>query len=486
MQRSTGADLTNRRIPAYKKKGKNMQNTPTEKIIKAVQQQREFFRNGHTLDIRFRKEMLHRLLTAMEQWEDALAKALWEDLHKSYEESYLTELSIIKGEIKAHMKNLSRWAKPEKVPTPIKLAPSRSRTVKEPLGCALIIAPWNYPVQLLINPLIGAISAGCTAMLKPSPYTQATSKVLGEMISQTFPSQYIAIAQGDRTVNTALLDQRWDMIFFTGSQALGRTVMAAAARNLTPVILELGGKSPCIVNRNADIAKAARRIAWGKSLNSGQTCIAPDYLILHSDIKEEFVKAFAKEMKSLHGKDILNSGHYVHMVNAKAYERVTGYLTQGKILYGGRTDTSTRCIEPTILDEVSPDAPVMQEEIFGPVFPTITFDDSGKPFSQKVIKYLKGKEKPLALYWFGDEKEGWDVILNTSSGGACINDVIMHIANERLPFGGVGNSGMGNYHNRRSFECFSHTRAVLVTPTWIDLPFRYMPYRLFKMIKGLL
>ena len=466
--------------------GQTMQNTPTEHIIKTVQQQREFFRSGETLSLRFRKEMLHRLLTAMEQWEEQLAGALWKDLHKSYEEAYLTELSIIKGEIRTHLKNLSRWAKPEKVPTPVKLAPSKSRIVKEPLGCALIIAPWNYPVQLLINPLIGAISAGCTAMLKPSPYTQATSKVLGEMISQTFPSQYIALAQGDRTVNTALLEQRWDMIFFTGSPALGRTVMAAAARNLTPVVLELGGKSPCIVNRNADIAKAARRIAWGKSLNSGQTCIAPDYLILHSDIKEEFVNAFAKEMKSLHGKDILNSGHYVHMVNAKAYERVTGYLTQGKILYGGRTDASTRCIEPTILDEVSPDAPVMQDEIFGPIFPTVTLDDSGQPFTQKVVQYLKGKEKPLALYWFGDEKEGWNVIRNTSSGGACINDVIMHIANEKLPFGGVGNSGMGNYHNRRSFECFSHTRAVLVTPTWIDLPFRYMPYRLFKMIKGLL
>jgi aldehyde dehydrogenase (NAD+) len=252
-----------------------MMNTPTGQIIQTLQQQREFFASGQTLEIRFRKEMLRRLLNAMELWEEQLAGALWKDLHKSYEEAYLTELSIVKGEIKTHLKNLSNWAKPEKVPTPAKLAPSKSRIVKEPLGCALIIAPWNYPVQLLLAPLVGAISAGCTAVLKPSPYTPATSKVLEEMILQTFPNKYVSLVQGDRTVNTTLLEQRWDMIFFTGSPALGRTVMSAAARNLTQVVLELGGKSPCIIDRTANITLAARRIAWGKTLNSGQTCIAP-------------------------------------------------------------------------------------------------------------------------------------------------------------------------------------------------------------------
>ena len=463
-----------------------MQNTTIEQIQQIVKSQREFFSSGATLDIAFRKDMLHKLLDAINQWEKPLAQALWEDLHKSYQEAYLTELSIIKGEIRTHLKNLHKWAKRECAPTPLKLFPSRSYIVKEPLGCALIIAPWNYPVQLLINPLIGAISAGCTAVLKPSPYTQATAKVLEEMIAATFNPEYIAITQGGRDVNTVLLNQRWDMIFFTGSPALGKTVMTAAAKHLTPVVLELGGKSPCIVNRNADIATAAKRIAWGKTLNSGQTCIAPDYLIIHKDVKEEFVKAFAKEVKSLHGKEPIASRHYVHMVNTKAFERVSSYLTQGKILCGGKTDTATRCIEPTLLDEVPYDAPVMQEEIFGPVFPIITFDDSDTTFTQKTISYIKGKEKPLALYYFGDKKDGWEVIRNTSSGGGCINDVIMHIANEKLPFGGVGNSGMGSYHNRRSFECFSHTRAILHTPTWIDLPFRYMPYRLFKIIKGLL
>ena len=459
-------------------------NTPTGQIIQTLQQQREFFASGQTLEIRFRKEMLRRLLNAMELWEEQLAGALWKDLHKSYEEAYLTELSIVKGEIKSHLKNLSNWAKPEKVPTPAKLAPSKSRIVKEPLGCALIIAPWNYPVQLLLNPLIGAISAGCTAVLKPSPYTPATSKVLEEMILQTFPSKFVSLVQGDRTVNTALLEQRWDMIFFTGSPALGRTVMSAAARNLTPVVLELGGKSPCIIDKTANIEIASRRIAWGKTLNSGQTCIAPDYLIIHKDVKEAFIDAFGKRIRELHGDDIIESPHYVHMVNGKAFQRVCSYIQEGKIAYGGRSNPNTLCIEPTLLEDIPPSSPVMEEEIFGPVFPMIVLDDSGgTPFTHKVTAYLQAKEKPLALYWFGEEKDGWEVIRNTSSGGACINDVIMHIANERLPFGGVGNSGMGSYHNRRSFECFSHSRAVLVTPTWIDLPFRYMPYKLFSLLK---
>ena len=457
-----------------------MQHTTAADISRIVKAQREFFRSGATLDVKFREEMLRRLLSTMERWEERLAKALWEDMHKSYEEAYLTEFSIIKGEIKTHLKNVARWAQMERTSTPLKLFPSRSCIVKEPLGCALIIAPWNYPVQLLINPLIGAISAGCTAVLKPSPYVPATSAVLANMIAETFEERYITAIQGHRDVNTALLQERWDMIFFTGSPALGRTVMEAASRNLTPVVLELGGKSPCIINRTADIKLAAKRIAWGKTLNSGQTCIAPDYLIIHKDIKEQFVKEFAAAIKELHGDNIFKSEHFVHIINRKAFERLSSYISQGEILYGGRTDSTTLCIEPTILDAVSPDEPVLQEEIFGPVFPTVTFSDN---FVPQVIGYLQGKEKPLALYYFGEENEGWEAIRRTSSGGGCINDVIMHIANERLPFGGVGNSGMGSYHNRRSFECFTHTRSILVTPTWIDLPFRYMPYKLFNLIK---
>jgi aldehyde dehydrogenase (NAD+) len=350
----------------------------------------------------------------------------------------------------------------------------------------LIISPWNYPVQLLLNPLVGAISAGCTAVLKPSPYVPNVSKVIESMIKEAFEEKYIAVVQGNRTVNTALLEQRWDIIFFTGSPSLAKTVMAAAAKNLTPVVLELGGKSPCIIDKTADIALAAKRIAWGKTLNSGQTCIAPDYILIHKDVKDSFVKAFATEIRNLHGEDIKADYHYVRMVNDKAFERVTGYFKDGKIIYGGRTDAAERFIEPTLIEDVALDSPLMTEEIFGPVFPVITMDDTDKPFRTKVIDFVTSREKPLAFYYFGKEADGWEIIRRTSSGGGCINDVIMHIANENIPFGGVGNSGMGRYHDKDSFEAFSHTRSIVATGTWIDLPFRYMPYKMFGLVKKIL
>lgn len=447
------------------------------------QAQKDYFRSGATLEVGFRKEMLTKLLAAIEKWEDTLAQALWKDLHKSYEEAYLTEISIVKGEIRTHIKNVCKWAKRRKAPTPLKLFPSCSHIVKEPLGNALIISPWNYPVQLLLNPLVGAISAGCTAVLKPSPYVPTVSKVIEDMIADSFEQKYIAVVQGHRDVNTALLQQRWDMIFFTGSPALAKTVMAAAAEHLTPVVLELGGKSPCIIDKTADIAVAARRIAWGKTLNSGQTCIAPDYILIHKDVKEAFVKAFAEEVRNLHGEDIKADTHYVRMVNDKAFERVTGYFKDGDIIYGGNCDASERFIEPTLIENVALDSPLMTEEIFGPVFPVITIE---KDFKESVIEFVTSREKPLAFYYFGNEKDGWDIIRRTSSGGGCINDVIMHIANEHVPFGGVGNSGMGRYHDKDSFEAFTHTRSIISTGTWIDLPFRYMPYRLFPFVKKLL
>ena len=463
-----------------------MENTSTERIQAIVKAQKEFFRSGATLDISFRKDMLRKLNKAMENWENRLCDALWADLHKSYEEAYLTEVSIVKGEIRNHIGHVAGWARRKKACSPLKLFPSRSYITKEPLGCSLIISPWNYPVQLLLNPLVGAISAGCTAVLKPSPYVPNVSKVIEDMIKETFDERYIAVVQGNRNVNAALLEQRWDLIFFTGSPALAKTVMAAAAKNLTPVVLELGGKSPCIINRTADIRTAAKRIAWGKTLNSGQTCIAPDYILIHKDIKETFVKAFAEEVRNLHGEDIQKDRHYVRMVNDKAFEQVTGYFKDGDIIYGGRTDASERFIEPALIENVALDSPLMTEEIFGPVFPIITLDDSGKPFTEKVIDFVTSREKPLAFYYFGKESEGWDIIRRTSSGGGCINDVIMHIANENVPFGGVGNSGMGRYHDKESFEAFSHTRSIIATGTWIDLPFRYMPYKMFGLVKKIL
>ena len=460
-----------------------MESTSTQQIIAIRNAQKEYFASGATLDIKFRKAMLKKMLEAMDKWEKRLADALWTDLHKSYEEAYMTEISIVKGEIKSHIKNVCRWARRRKACSPLKLFPSRSYTVKEPLGNSLIISPWNYPVQLLLNPLVGAISSGCTAVLKPSPYVPNVSQTIADMISESFPQEYIAVVQGHRDVNTALLAQRWDIIFFTGSPDLGKTVMTAAAQHLTPVVLELGGKSPCIINKDADIDVTAKRLAWGKTLNCGQTCIAPDYILIHKEVKDAFIKAFDRELKVLHGEDIMTDKHYVRIVSDRSFERISGYFKDGDIIYGGRTDAKTRFIEPTIIENMPLDSPVMTEEIFGPLFPMITIEDN---FLETATSFVTSREKPLAFYYFGKESDGWDIIRHTSSGGGCINDVIMHIANENIPFGGVGNSGMGRYHDKDSFEAFSHTRSIVATGTRIDLPFRYMPYKMFKLVKKLL
>lgn len=459
----------------------SLENTPAARISALAAAQKTYFRSGATLPEAFRRTMLRRLDAALANWEKRLCDALWTDLHKSPEEAFLTEISIVRGEIRSHLGHLGKWMRPEPRPTPLKLLPSKSRIVSEPLGQALIVAPWNYPVQLLLNPLVGAISAGCTALLKPSPYTPHVAKTIEGLISEIFDEQYVAVVQGDREVNTLLFGMRWDAIFFTGSPALGRIVMAAAAKNLTPVVLELGGKSPCIVDRGADIEVAARRIAWGKTLNAGQTCIAPDYLLIHRSLQDRFTEAFARALHRLHGDDAQQSPCYVRLVNDRAFERVAGYLAQGKVLIGGRTDAADRYIGPTLLAEVDPASPVMQEEIFGPVLPMLPFDDIGE-----AVALVNDREKPLALYYFGPEKAGREVLLRTSSGGACLNDVIMQIANDRLPFGGVGNSGMGRYHGRDSFDAFSHRRGVVESPARFDLPFRYPPYKGFRWVKKIL
>ena len=458
-----------------------IENTTSERIQQIVATQKKFFRSGATLDLKHRLNALKTLKSALRRWEKPLAEALWTDLHKSYEEAYMTELSIVLGEIDNHMKHLKEWAADKRCHTPLKMFPSRSRIVTEPLGTTLIIAPWNYPVQLLLNPLVGAISAGCTAVLKPSPYVPTVADVLERMIDETFDDEYIAVVQGNRNVNSLLLAERYDLIFFTGSPVLGRTVMEAAARNLTPVVLELGGKSPCRVDSEADIKMAARRIAWGKSLNAGQTCIAPDYLLVHQAIKEEFVEALRKEFRSLLGRKPHKTKHFGRIVNERAFDRLEGYLTSAEIIIGGERDRSSLYIEPTVIDNVSPSAPIMQEEIFGPIFPLLTFQTT-----DEAIDFVTSREKPLALYYFGSNEKANRVLRHTSSGGACINDTIIHIANENMPFGGVGNSGMGSYHGEESFKVFSHRRAIVSTTTRIDLPFRYMPYRWFSLVKKLL
>ena len=458
-----------------------LENTTPERIEELVRKQRAFFATGTTRDIDWRRHQLKQFQEGLKKWEKPLCDALWQDLHKSYEEAYMTEIGLVYGEIREAARKVGRWARKRWKPTTLAVLPSSSYIVREPLGSTLILSPWNYPVQLLLNPLVGAIAAGCTAILKPSPYVPNVSKVLEEMIADTFEEDFVALVQGNRAVNGELFKHRYDLVFLTGSPSLGRIAMEAQAKYLTPMVLELGGKSPCIVDKDADLKIAARRIAWGKCLNSGQTCIAPDYLFLHEDIKDAFIDAFKKELAGLYPDGTERSDFFVHIVRDSAFDRLVGYLKDGEIVAGGRSDREKRWIEPTLLDKVSPDAPVMQEEIFGPIFPILTFRSR-----DEVVDFVNGREKPLAFYYFGKASDGWDVIGRTTSGGACINDTIMHIANANIPFGGVGNSGMGNYHSERSFLAFSHERAVVKSPTWIDLAFRYMPYRLFPLIKKML
>lgn len=450
-------------------------------IGETVAAQKAFFRSGATLDLGFRRSQLKKLLSAVNSREAELCSALMEDLHKSPEESYMTEVSMVRGEIRDQLRHLTSRARRRRTATPLAHFPSRGYEMMEPLGTVLIVAPWNYPVQLLLSPLAGAIAAGCTAVLKSSPAVPKTSAVLKRLIEDSFSPEYIAVVEGHREVNAELFAQRFDLVFLTGSPSLGKVAMRAAAEHLTPVVLELGGKSPCIVAPDADLKTVARRIAWGKTLNAGQTCIAPDYLLLHEDIKSAFIAAFRQALTELYGPDMAASAHYARIVSDKAYARLVSYMEQGQIVAGGRRDPAGRYIEPTLLDGVSPDSPVMQEEIFGPVFPII-----GWRSIDEAVGFIVSREKPLALYYFGNERDGWEILRRCSSGGACINDCIMHMVNHRLPFGGVGNSGIGAYHGKYSFEAFSHRRAVTVTPTWTDLPFRYMPYRFIRLVRKIL
>jgi aldehyde dehydrogenase (NAD+) len=458
-----------------------MENTSAQRIEELVLKQREFYATGTTRDVKWRIKQLKALRKGLQKWEKHICEALWQDLHKSYEEAFISEFGLVYGEIREAIRKTPRWARRRSKPTPLTVMPSASYIVREPLGCTLIVSPWNYPVQLLLNPLVGCISAGCTAILKPSPYVPNVSKALEDMIVDTFPEEYVAVVQGNRVVNGELFKHRYDLVFLTGSPSLGRIAMEAQSKYLTPMVLELGGKSPCIVDKDANLKLAARRIAWGKCLNSGQTCIAPDYLFLHKDIKEAFVKEFKTALADLYPSGTENSDFFVHVVKDSAFERLEGYLAGATILAGGHSDRERLWMEPTLLDNVSPDSPVMQEEIFGPIFPVMTFSDRSE-----VVSFVNSREKPLAFYYFGKSAAAWDIIGRTTSGGACINDTIMHIANSNIPFGGVGNSGMGNYHSERSFMAFSHERAVVKTPTWIDAPFRYMPYKFFGVIKRML
>jgi aldehyde dehydrogenase (NAD+) len=455
-----------------------MEETSKDIIVQHIESQKKFFSTNKTKDINFRLAQLHKLKKAIEKNQKKLEEALWEDLHKSPEEAYLTEISIVTGEINNHIKHLKKWAKPTKVSTPIHLLPSSSKLIYEPLGVSLIVAPWNYPFQLLINSLVGSISAGGCSILKPSPDAPKIAKAMQEMIEETFDSNYIAVVQGGRETNTILFNERFDIIFFTGSSKVGKVVMKAAAEHLTPVVLELGGKSPCIVDADANIDIAAKRIAWGKLINAGQTCIAPDYLFAHHTIKDELLNKIAANFNQMYGNNIKESRFYPRIVNHSAIDRLEKLMKQGKIHTGGEIDAKEKFIAPTIIDEVKPDFLIMQEEIFGPILPVMTFNHI-----DEAIDYIYKNEKPLAFYYFGKNKKATEVLEKTTSGGACINDTLMHITNHKLPFGGVGNSGLGKYHGKESFLAFSNKRAIVTTPTWIDLPFKYAPFKYFKLLK---
>lgn len=458
-----------------------MTNTDESVIMKRFHDQKALFASGVTKDVEFRLEQLKKLKDAIVQYTDKLSDALWKDLRKSREETYETEISIVLSDVENHIDNLKSWAKPTHVDSPISMFPSSSQIMYEPLGVSLIVAPFNYPFNLLFSPLIGSISAGCCTILKPSPKTSATSQVMEDLVKEFFVPEYLTMVQGNHEVNGLLWSQPFDIICFTGSPKVGKIVMKAAAENLVPVILELGGKSPCIVDVDADLDTTAKRIVWGKYINAGQTCIAPDYLYVHEEVKEELLEKMVYYLKDAYGENPKESDYYCRIIDNKSVTRLTKLLEKGTIYLGGEVDQSERYIAPTIILDVSPEDPVMQEEIFGPIFPVMTFKKL-----DEAINFVNSRPKPLALYYFGKKDQGNDVLKKTSSGGACINDTLMHIINHNLPFGGVGNSGMGKYHGLDSFLAFSNSKGVVTTPTVIDIPLKYAPYRNFGLTKRLL
>ena len=437
-----------------------------------IKEQRAFFNNRTTGDISFRKQSLTALQKAIRKYEKELSEALRKDLGKAPFESYMTEIGFILSEIRHTLKHLNKWTAAKRCKTPLFLFGSTSHTRPEPYGIVLILSPWNYPVQLLLAPLVGAIAAGNCAILKPSPRTVHTNHILGKLISETFPPQYIAFLETDNRQTDNLLKQHFDYIFYTGGVAFGKRIMMAAAKNLTPVTLELGGKSPCIVDNDAHIQIAARRIVWGKYLNCGQTCVAPDYIFVHREVKDKLITALQAEIERQYGTSPQESPDYPRIISQDRFYNLLLLLKQGHIGAGGKYDDRDLYIAPTVISGILPENRIMSEEIFGPILPLLDFDDI-----DNVIDYINNQEKPLALYYFGqNKKKARYVLQNTSSGGACINDVVTHVANTYLPFGGVGNSGTGAYHGKYSFDTFSHTRSIVQSTTRFNIGMKFAPY----------
>lgn len=455
-----------------------------QEIHEIIEKQRTYFYSGATLEVAFRLQMLEALKNSILRHEQEIHQALYEDLGKSSSESYMCEVGMTLSEISYMQKHLPKLARTKKVPTPIAQFPSKSFQTPSPYGVVLIMSPWNYPFLLTLEPLVDAIAAGNTAILKPSAYSPATAQILQTIVQECFSEKYVTLITGGREENSFLLNEHFDYIFFTGSQHVGKEVMKAASAHLTPVTLELGGKSPCIVDATANIKLAAKRIVFGKYLNCGQTCVAPDYILCDPTIHDKLVKELQKQIKKQFTQNPLTNKNYGKIINEKHFQRILALMDSEKIIYGGHSDQSALKIEPTILDQVSWTDPVMQEEIFGPVLPILTYSSL-----EDAILKIQSRPHPLALYLFSSDKQTQQTVTSRCGfGGGCINDVIIHLATSNMGFGGFGESGMGSYHGKAGFDTFSHYKCMVNKKTWLDLPMRYQPYRKIfdKMVRRFL
>ncbi len=454
-------------------------------IHEILEEQRRFFRSGATLSVKVRLEKLRKLYSTIQAHEEEISRALEEDLGKSDFEGFMCEIGMMLSEISFLIKNTPKYAREKKVPTPMSQFAAKSYIKPVPYGNVLIMSPWNYPFLLTMEPLADAIAAGNTAIVKPSAYSPATGKVVEKIIRECFPREYVAVVTGGRKENAALLEEKFDLVFFTGSQAVGKEVLRRCAEHLTPAVLELGGKSPCIVDSTAKIPLAARRIVFGKFLNCGQTCVAPDFVLCHSSVKEEFVQAVKEEIREQFGERPLENPDYGHIINEKHFDRLCGLVEEKKVVCGGDTAREKLKIAPTVMDGVTWEDKIMQEEIFGPILPILTYEKTEELYEQ-----LLNRPKPLALYLFTEDRRlVSELTARLPFGGGCINDTIIHLATSQMPFGGVGESGMGSYHGKSGFDAFSHKKAIVDKKTWMDMKVRYQPYdreKDMKMLKSLM
>ena len=446
-----------------------------------LQCQRDFFRTGATLPVPFRLDALDRLYRAVSARQPEICAALKEDLGKSETESFMCEIGMVLSEISYMRRHIRRFSRPKTVHTPLAQFPSHSFTQSVPYGNTLIMSPWNYPFLLSMEPLVDAVAAGNTAILKPSAYAPATAEIMKSLVEECYPSEFVTVVTGGRQENSVLLEQKFDLIFFTGSQAVGKEVLRRAAEHLTPAVLELGGKSPCIVDASADIALAAKRIVFGKFLNCGQTCVAPDYILCHSSVKEQLIAELKKQITTQFGPEPLKNPDYGKIINRKHFDRLCSLMDPEKVVLGGEADASACRIAPTLLSDVTPDDPIMGQEIFGPLLPILTFERF-----DEVVSFVEAGGKPLAAYLFSrDAEQIRQFRTRLPFGGGCVNDTIIHLATSEMGFGGVGESGMGAYHGKAGFDAFSHKKSIVDKKIWLDLPMRYQPYS-SKLYRNLL